>query len=410
MVEFYFGSMVILLYVRRKANLAFAAVAVLMLWAVGPTLYYAVEARAYALLFLSFACLLLSWDTAIHAKPRGWALFGISISTLAMVGAHVFAPFTLFAFVVAEAVRFRRRRRPDYPLWAALLVPMLGMLIYIPLIRLYGGIIFWFQASYGKIVTFFEDTFGAPIMAFVLLAALLIPLRERPVTKSVRFLAEEVALFACLFLSPILLNLILMHRHGMFYNRYCLPSQVAILLTLAIVLANGVRLNPLAAYAAAAVLLLAIVRVQVWRPVRHPAPQGIGVLASVQPTLPIVVGAGTVFMEMNQRETPAVLARLYFLKDRQDALKYGGTNYFQDFESPDVMAKAGFPFTANVAPYSGFVRQHGQFLLLSSRTEWVFPKLLSSGASIAIVSDYEMPYVDRTLYLVTMPSPESQKE
>ena len=307
MIEFYLGSMVILLYVRRKASLAFAVVAVLMVWAVGPTLYYAVEARVYALLFFSFACLLLSWDTAIHAKTRGWALFGISISTLTMVGSHVFAPFTLFAFIVAEAVRFRRRRQPDYPLWAALLVPMLAMLLYIPLIRLYGGIIFSIQASYGKIIGFFEDTFGAPVMAFVLLAALLMPLRERPLSKRVRFSVEEIALFASLFLSPILLNLILMHRHGMFYNRYCLPSQVAILAALSIALANRVGLNRLTAFAAATVLTLAILRIQVWRPLRHPVPQGIGVLELVQPNLPIVVGAGTVFMEMNQRETPECL-------------------------------------------------------------------------------------------------------
>ena len=84
MLEFYFGSVAILLYVRRKAGLAFAAVAVLMLWAAAPTLYYAVEARPYALIFLSFACLLLAWDTAITPQPRRLALFGVAASTLAL--------------------------------------------------------------------------------------------------------------------------------------------------------------------------------------------------------------------------------------------------------------------------------------------------------------------------------------
>src|ERR1700761_9096986 len=51
MVEFYFGSIAILLYVRRKADIAFATLAVLLLWAVAPTLFYAVEARPYALEF-----------------------------------------------------------------------------------------------------------------------------------------------------------------------------------------------------------------------------------------------------------------------------------------------------------------------------------------------------------------------
>lgn len=420
-VEFYFGSVAVLLYVRKKAGMAFALVAVLMLWAVSPTLYYAVEARPYALMFLSFAVLLLSWETAIQEtaiqetaiqeKLRGWALLGISISTLALVAAHVFAPFTLFPFIVAEAVRFRRLKKPDYPLWAALLVPMLGMLLYIPLIRLYGGIVFGTQASYNTILLFFADTFGASITGFVLLAALLIPSHTtatRPQRQSVS--PEEIALFASLFLSPVLLNLVLMHRHGMFYNRYCVPSQVAIIASLVLFLAYRVRLNTFAAYAAAAVLLLAILKVQVWHPLLYPAPQGRGALASVEPNLPIVIAEGQVFMEMNQREDEALLARLYFLKDSQASLKYAHTNYFQDFEAPDVMQKAGFPFTANVAPYASFVHRYHQFLLLGNPAEWAFQKLRAEQASIAFAGDYSdtMPYFDRTLYLVTMPSEEAE--
>ena len=412
MLEFYFGSLAILLYVRRKAGLAFAAVAVLMLWAATPTLYYAVEARPYALIFLSFSCLLLAWDTAITAKPRRLALFGVATSTLALAITHVFAPFTLFAFLVAEGVRFRRRRKPDYPLWAALLLPMLSMLSYIPLIRAFGGLVVRDPASYNSIILFFAETFAGQTMVFVLLSALLVPLRERPQTKDQRFSAEEIALFVCMFLSPILLNLALMHRHVMFYNRYCVPSQVAILVALAVFLAYRVRLNRFAAYAASAVLIIAILKIQVWHPLRYPDSTRTGVLASVQPDLPIVVGEGRVFMEMNQYENTALLSRLYFLKDQQASLQFAHTNYFQDFGAPDVLKKAGFPFTANVAPYSGFVQQHRRFLLLGSPGDWVFPKLLSNGASIAYVRDYSdaMPYPETTLFLVTMPSPDSQKE
>ena len=147
MVEFYLGSIAILLYVRRKAGIAFAAFAVLLLWAAAPTLHYAVEARPYAFILLSFACLLLSWDTAIRAKSRRSALFGIAISTFGLAVAHVFTLFTLFAFIAAEAVRFRRRRKPDYPLWAALLLPMLAMVIYFPLLSSCGGIVFPVHAS-----------------------------------------------------------------------------------------------------------------------------------------------------------------------------------------------------------------------------------------------------------------------
>jgi hypothetical protein len=211
--------------------------------------------------------------------------------------------------------------------------------------------------------------------------------------------------------SPVLLNLILMHRHGMFYNRYCLPSQVAIMTAVALILAYRVGFNRWAAYAASTVLVLSILKFQVWHPIRYPEPQRTGALNSIAPSLPMVIGDGVVYMEMNHREDQEFLSRLYYLKDPQASLQYAHTNYFQDFEAPDVMAKAGFPFTANVAPYNNFVLQHRQFLLLGKPNEWVFQKLRANGASFSFIGDYSdaIPYLDKTLYLVTMLPPESPK-
>ena len=242
------------LYVRRKAGIAFATVAVLLLWATVPNLYYAVEARPYALIFLSFSCLLLSWDTAITSQARPVALFGVAASTLALAVAHMFAVFTLFAFVVAETIRLLRRRKPDYPLWAALLLPMLSMLIYIPLIRASENIVFAVHPSFHTTIFFFEDMLGSPIISVVLLALLLIPAPQGSRSTITRFQSEEIALLACMFLSPILLNLLLMHRQGTFYNRYCLPSQVAILAALVILLPHRMRLSRWAAYAGSILL------------------------------------------------------------------------------------------------------------------------------------------------------------
>ena len=411
MVEFYVGSVATLLYVKRKVGTAFAVLAVLMLWAAGPTLYYAVEARAYALLFMSFACLLLSWETAIRSQHRNVALLGMAISTLALVGSHVFAPLTLLAFVVAEMVRFHRRREPDYPLWVALLLPMIAMLLYIPLIRLYGGLVFpgnHSQASFRRILSFFDATLNMPIMFLAMLAGLLVPPAKEGETTTSKFLPEEIFLFVCLFLSPICLNLVLMRRQGLFYDRYSITSQVATLSALAILLANRLRMNRLAAYAASAVLFFFILKTQVVHVIRNPEPKNAAFLVSVHPNLPIVVGAGTAFMEMNHHENDALLSRLYFLKDQQASMQYAHTNYFQDFEAPDVLKRAGFPFGGNVEPYSSFVGRNRQFLLLGDAvnpTEWVFPKFRLDGASILQVGEYSaaMPYADHTLFLVTMP-------
>jgi hypothetical protein len=153
------------------------------------------------------------------------------------------------------------------------------------------------------------------------------------------------------------------------------------------------------------VLVLFIVKTQVWHMVHFPVPRNAAFLASIQPSLPIVVGEGQVFVEMNRYESAAVLSRVYFLKDPPASIQYMHTNLFQDYAAPDVMKKAGFPFTAQVAQYSSFVTQHRQFLLLGARTEWVFQKLLDSGASIAFIGGYnDLLYLDKDLYLVTMPS------
>ena len=406
MIEFYVGSMAVLLYVKRKAGIAFASVAVLMLWVAAPTLFYAVEARPYALIFASFACLLLSWDTAIRAQPRGLALFGIAISTLLMSAAHVFAPFTLFAFVVAEALRFWRRRKPDYALWAALLLPMLIMVIYIPLIRSSEGIVFGVHASFNTMGKFFEDTLNGPIMFFVLLAALLVPQPRKDREIRPEFLPEEFVLLACMFVSPILLSLILIYRQGAFYDRYGIASQVAILAALSIFLAYRFRLSRVAGWAASIVLLFFLLRNQVWHVLRDPVAANAAILASVEPKLPIVVGEGLVFMEMNHHEEPAVASRLYFLKDAEASMRYVHSNIYQTFEAPDDMKAAGFPIPGKIEQYSSFVSQHRQFLLIGAPVQWVFIKLRLDGASIAYLDDYKeaKSHTDIVLYLVTMPS------
>jgi uncharacterized membrane protein len=406
MVEFYFGSMAMLLYARRKAGIAFAALAVLLLWTVEPTLYYAVEARPYALIFLSFSCLLLSWDIAIRTQRRRMALFGVAISTMVLAAAHVFTLFSLFAFFVAEAVRFLRRREPDFPLWGALAIPMLIMLIYVPLIRSCGGIVFPVAASPNTIVLFFEATLGSPVIAAVLLVILMIPAARGRLATSTEFASEEITLFACLCFSPILLNLFLMYRKTTFYNRYCLATQVAILVAIAILLPYRMRLRRWAAYAGSLVLLLFLLKTQVWHMLRYPPPRNAAFLRSVYPGLPLVIGEGQVFIEMNRYENADLLSRVYFLKDPQASMHFAHTNLFQDFAPPDVMRNAGFPITANIESYASFVGQHREFLLLSGSTKWIFLKLVSSGASVAVVGDYagSMPYLDTTLYKVTMPS------
>ena len=98
------------------------------------------------------------------------------------------------------------------------------------------------------------------------------------------------------------------------------------------------------------------------------------------------------------------MSRLYYLKDHQASLQYAHTNYFQDFEAPDVMAEGWLSIhgqggaLCRLCPSST-----GSSCSLGNPREWVFQKLRCEWGLIAFFADYSdaIPYLDRTLYLVT---------
>jgi Dolichyl-phosphate-mannose-protein mannosyltransferase len=389
MVEFYFGSIAMLLYLRRKVGTAVAAFGVIILWS-SASFYYATEARVYALVFLSFSCLLLSWDTATKREDRTPALWCVAISTVVLLLSHVFASLCLLAFLMAEGVRYFRRRQPDYPLYAALGLPMATMLLYIPLIRVYHGLILWpqFHASPRMAFWFYYaalDCIARAMFIVSLVAIVLLPTSKREGGPTARFAPEDWTLFICVLLNPLLLNLLLMPLHGDFFARYTLTTDVVIYGLLAVLFAVRLRFSKVTTYAATLVMLLLMAHSVQRNWVKRPRQLDPNTLRSLRPDLPIVVSNGATWVEMSQHESPQVVARLYYVKDRSAALKYDGTNYYYDFEALDDMKRAGFPFGGKVEPYSNFIAEHREFLIYADPFEWLPLKLQEDGAKFILL-------------------------
>ena len=407
MLEFYVGSMVLFFYVRRKVGIAYAAAAVLILW-IGETFPYATEARPYALLLMFFSILLLCWDVATHSENRSLALWGTAIANLGMLSAHFFAPLSLFPFLAAEAVRFRRTRKPDFALWTALLLPTVAIAFYIPPLDRYAALYFpsLFEASWGRIPHFYYDAIDVIGVALFLavLAASLVP-QEKPHVASARsWRREELVLFGCVLLNPILLNISLMRRHGAFWDRYAITTEAVMYIGIPMLLGLRLRGNRLAGYTAAAILLVFCVQGDIWLTVSKPSLQDASVLAPIRPDLPLVAASGVTFFEMNHHEKPDILSRLYFLKDRSVAMEYTHTNLFEDRGFGDGM-KPYFPISAKVASYADFIHQHREFLVLGTYDapeEWLLQKLDDDGAQLIRLGTYQVPYVDTDLYLVNL--------
>lgn len=410
MLEFYVASMALFFYVRRKIGIGYAAAAVFILW-MSEAFPYAVEARPYALLLMFFSILLLFWDIAATSEVRVVVLWGVAIANLGMFSAHVFAPLSLFPFLVAEAVRFRSTRKLDFALWSALLLPTVAMAFYIPLLRGYSTIYFpaAFQASLGRVPHFFYGTIHvmSPALLLALFAALLAPSGEPALTSVYKWRPEEPVLFSCFLLNPILLNILLMRRHGAFWDRYCITTEAIIYVGMAILLAVRLKSNRMAGYAgAAALLFLFFFQAVLWPMLSQPAAQNASGLAAIRPDLPLVDAGGVTFFEMNHHEKPETLTRLFFLKDRALALKYTHTNLFEDRGFGDGM-KPYFPISANVASYADFINKHREFLVLGdyeAPEEWLLPKLKDDGAQLTWLGTYRVPYLDSNLYLIHLPA------
>jgi hypothetical protein len=409
MLEFYVGSMALFFFVRRKVGISYAAAAVLILW-LGATFRFATEARPYALLMMAFSTLLLCWDIATTSGKRRLALWGVALSNLLMLGAHIFAPLSLYPFLAAEVVRFSRTRKTDFPLWTALLVPTAAMTLYIPLLRGAGSLYFppEFQASLGKILHFYLDSINIISVALLLaLFAALIVSQTQPWVGSIRgWRPEEMVLLGLILLNPILLNIVLRWRHGAFWDRYTITTRAVIYIGMAILLGLRLLNNRHAGYAAAAVLLVFCVRTNVLGASSSSTAKDASTLAAVRSDLPLVDAGAVTFFEMNHHEKPDILSRLYFLKDRSLAMSYTHTNIFEDRGWGNEM-KPDFPISANVSSYNDFIRQHREFLVLGTYDapeEWVLRKLQDDGARLTWLGAYPLPYVDSNLYLVTLPA------
>jgi hypothetical protein len=414
-LEFYAGSLFLFFYVRRKASTAYAAIPLLILW-YSPFFRYATEARSYALVFMFFSSLLLCWDIATTSKHRRAAVWGAGISTAGLVAAHVFSVLSIVPFLAAEMVRSIQRRKPDYALWSALLIPCIGVLSYEPLIASYRRIIYYppeFQASLTKAFSFYwHNLLEIVLVLFLVLAAGVAVTKTNHGSGRVPAPPGESAwptlvLFGVLLANPVILNLVLSRGHGAFWDRYCITTAVAAFLLFGLWLARKFSPLPARAGAIAGACLIAIqvVVLPLISEFRYGSPaKNAAVLQKVKPDLPLVAASGLTFVEISQYENASIVSRLYYLTDRCAAIRYAHATLFE--RMGDLVKDFGLRGT--VEPYTKFISQHQQFLVLGTfgyPEDWLLDKLVADGATVTPAGYLPIPYKDKSVYEVTYRTP-----
>ena len=401
-VEFYTASLFLFAFARKRIGNAFALLAISILWE-GPIFYYAVEARPYALLAMCFSILIFCWDRATSPNRPIWSLLGTFFGALGMLLTHVFAPLTLAAIFVGEAIRFARSRKADIALWAALLLPCLAILLYIPLFHTYKRVVFPYhdQAGLWQIPQYFiHGVWDTKPILYATVFAFIVSRGNRERQRG-PFPPEQLAAAFFLFCLPILLNLILMRSHGAFWPRYCITTSVTLCLGYAFLGAYQTDVGQRGGYVATGVVLLfgLVNIVGVMRSHVRPRPA----LTMVRPDLPLVIENGMTFFEMNHFEDGSLLNRVHYLEDPQASIKYSSSTLFEGYERFDPE----FHIRGHVDDYASFLSQHPQFLMLTKGRGvfWLVSKLHDDGEEIEKISEVDVPYGESEVYLVTIHKP-----
>ena len=402
---FLLAGFIVFYLVRRRLGGLFALGATALFWT-GFFLYYAVEARPYALLLLWFCLSLLCWQRAMDDKARPGACWALGACVAAMLLTHCFAPVLIAPLIAGEAVRGFTTRKLDRGIWAALLLPLPLVLTYVPLfLGERGAMVYptYFRASWHTFARFYRVVVWdrGPLLLLALIAVALT--RRPPGSAPVRrlFAPHETVFAVAALLAPAALIFYAIWAHMTFWNRYGIGACLGVTLLATFFLAHKTNRN---VWAAGLFAVLALVNS--WRQsidwaclTGAPECQVSTAYRQVRPDLPFVTANGTTFLAMDHSEPPELVARLYYLTDLDASLRYTGGNSFEWF--PAFCRQ--LPVRAHLAAYREFVARHDHFLVLGAPDapyNWLLPKLRDDGAELRLVAKLRTDYQEGYLYEV----------
>lgn len=401
---FLLGCAGVLIFLSRRAGYLAAGSAIALLWA-SDFFVYACEARPYGALLGAFGVALLMWDNISRGiRPRA-SVAVLALSTAAAMMSHVLAPALFLPLYVAEAVEFWHTRRPRWLLWCALVLPVAPLLPYVHMVRRFGTVYFppAFQVSGSTLW----------LTALVVLVPVLIPLgigatvvlafgrRGTERTPAARWSRVEASLLFGALLGAGFTLALFWSTNGAFFPRYILTSVLALFsfLALSVISMGGYHRQASAAFLVI-VLGWPLVHSRTnWRPEQSPPSAE---LTGIKPDLPIVAASGLTFIEANHYESREFTSRLYYLVDRDSAIRYANATIFEQYPR----LTRWFPIRSHFAPFKQFTEQHRRFLVLGTPSypeDWLLRKLAAERIAVAHIKRLELPYKDKDIYEVAMP-------
>lgn len=399
----------------RLGNL-FGLVSVTIFW-FSSVRAFAWEGRPYMLWMCFLSLLLLSWERATTPRRRPASVLAVFCCSFLMISNHLFGIACLIPFALAEGYRFWKRRRPDFALWLALFTPALIGLAYFHPVHALGtnGFPTTQMPSLELINNMYialVDNFYFTISVCFVLVGYFAQVRKGEEQRPFQLRTDEGILLYSLLLLPLAIVVAAAIAHVQFWYRYGACAILAIALLAPWNLYRRLR----SAYPFAVLIVLFLIASTICAIVSDYPVQGTRsygyketgrepiFLSQLDPSLPIVDASPMTFTEMSDRETPAIVDRVFYLTDRAEALRYSGYTLFETEER--TRSILGLP--SHTAPLNEFLATHSRFYLIAtytSRHDWLPRALADRGETIQYIGKFVSSYADDDLYFVTVNEP-----
>jgi hypothetical protein len=168
-----------------------------------------------------------------------------------------------------------------------------------------------------------------------------------------------------------------------FMDRYGLPAVIGLAILWGFLAsAKSHRLYPTAAFLIFSSAFL--IKLFPWPSSPKPAQDEID-LERTEPHLPIAIGTGIWFLQLDHYASPALSKRLVYLRDSDAALHYTGANVF---EIGYPILKKWYPVRSRVEDYRAFLDKHEPFLVyisLGHPLDWLTRKLIDDRINLRLM-------------------------
>jgi hypothetical protein len=403
----------IFVFVSRRCSAVYAAAAMIFP-ALTLLLYYATEIRCYGILLGFIGLVLVSWQAAADGRKRALAAVGFFAGLAGAICCHYYAVLLWIPLGLAELTRTFVRKRIDWPVWLALILSPLVILIFLPSIRNASAYrsSMWSKPHFSQIAGTYVELFFpccVPLLAATILILLLAPRFSISIPGAFKPApAAEWVLAGALALLPVYavpLSIV----SGGFVPRYALAAVGGVTILLAFALSRCLKGQPFAATIMTLFFLAWFIMTSV-NAIRAQAAQngGLGTpLGSPLQTstwvreleksdLPIAATPALFFMKLQYYASAEMRRRVHYLSDEQMAQRFHG---LATTEMNLVRFRRGLPL--RVIDLSDFISQNPRFLVCLETVwdSWVLQALIHEGAQIRLAHNSGSYFI----FEVTMP-------